>query len=115
MGDESIYHPRGTDEVADLLAATNIPSEGTDVEETTDVAALRRAEIGCSGSEVASMHQCHAEDCMTSSIIRETTPFWAENSSDDLQEKLEGTLEESTPIDSEVCAVTARMTIDMRR
>ena len=51
------------------------------------------------------MHQCHAEDCMTSSIIRETTPFWAENSSDDLQEKLEGTLEESTPIDSEVCAV----------
>ena len=38
-------NPRGTDEVADLLAATNIPSEGTDVEETADVAALGRAEI----------------------------------------------------------------------
>ena len=99
-------NPRGTDEVADLLAATNIPSEGTDVE-TADVAALGRAEIECSGSEVASVHQCHAEDYMTSSIIRETTPFQAGNSSessDDLQEKHEGMLEESTPMDSEVCA-----------
>ena len=51
------------------------------------------------------MHQCHAEDYMTSSvIIRETTPFRAGNSSDDLHEKHEGTLEESPPMDSEVCA-----------
>ena len=105
-GTRAPTNPRGADEVlvADLLAATNSPSEGTDVEETTDVAALGRAEIDCSGSEVASVHQCHAEDCMTSSDIRETTPFRAGNSSDDLHEKHEGTLEESTPMDSEVCA-----------
>ena len=103
-GTRAPTNPRGADEVADLLAATNSPSEGADVEETADVAALGRAEIDCSGSEVASVHQCHAEDCMVSSIIRETTPFWAGNSSDDLLEKREGTLEESTPRDSEVCA-----------
>ena len=103
-GTRAPTNPRGIDEVADLLAATNIPSEGTDVEETADVAALGRAEFECSGFEVASVHQCHAEDYMTSSIIRETTPFQAGNSSDDLQEKHEGTLEESTPRDSEVCA-----------
>ena len=105
-GTRAPTNPRGADEVlvADLLAATNSPSEGTDVEETADVAALGRAEIDCSGSEVASVHQCHVEDYMTSSIIMETTPFQAGNSSDVLQEKDEGTLEESTPRDSEVCA-----------
>ena len=51
-GTRAPTNPRGTDEVADLLAATNIPSEVKDVEETADVAALRRAEIECSGSEV---------------------------------------------------------------
>ena len=103
-GTRAPTNPRGADEVADLLAATNSPSEGADVEETADVAALGRAEIDCSGSEVASVHQCHAEDCMASSVIRETTPFRAGNSSDDLHEKHEGTLEESPPMDSEVCA-----------
>ena len=105
-GTRAPTNPRGIDEVlvADLLAATNSPSEGTDVEETADVAALGRAEFECSGSEVASVHQCHAEDYMTSSIIREMTPFRAGNSSDDLLEKDEGTLEESTPSDLEVCA-----------
>ena len=104
-GTRTPTNPRGTDEVANLLAAINIPSEGTDVEETADVAARGRADIGCSGSEVARVHQCHAEDYMTSSvIIRETTPFRAGNSSDDLHEKHEGTLEESPSMDSEVCA-----------
>ena len=41
---------------------------------------------------------------MMSSVIREMTPFRAGNSSDDLHEKHEGMLEESTPMDSEICA-----------
>ena len=62
VGREHLPIREGADEVlvADLLAAT----KGTDVEETVDVAALGRAEFECSGSEVASVHQCHVEDYM---------------------------------------------------